>query len=274
MNRKILFATVTIVVVIAVLVTLFVFSQFAPPHFSPVEDGGSISLTLRDFGSQKPIGKVDGGYVQVLLGGVDAGYLNDNGELEIDGVPEGSQNLTLIIPSYGQKRQNVEITSGENTPVDILIDMPNPIFDLTIDCTTGWLFEQYGDITVSLTNSGDLASEHTSVLIIVYNADDTSTPLDTHTFDFPSLVPIKDGGQSYTPETWRCNNFRYGSKEIIVAVVFDGWAYTPQNEQVINEVSVPSSLFTQVSNSVAGYLSNHPEVIVETVAKVSIGWFE
>lgn len=274
MKKRTLLATVTIVVVIAVVATLFVFSQFASPHFSPVENGGSISLTLTDSDTQKPIGKVDGEYVRVTLGGVNAGYLNDDGELEIDGVPEGSQELTLIIPDYGQKRQHLEVKSGENTPVNIVIDMPNPIFDVTMACTTGWLFEQYGDINVSLTNTGDKASDHTSVLILVYNEQDTSTPEATHTFAFPSLVPEKEGGKSCTSETWRCNNFRYSSKEIITAVVLEGWAYTPQNEQAINEVSVPDSLFAQVSDSIAKYLSDNPEVVVGTVSKVAVGWFE
>lgn len=50
--------------------------------------------------------------------------------------------------------------------------------------------------------------------------------------DFPSLVPRKDGGISHTL-TWRCNEFVWGPKEIISVVIFDGWQYTPQNEQII-----------------------------------------
>jgi hypothetical protein len=274
MKKRILLATVILVVVIVAVVTLFVFTQFRPTHFYPVANGGSISLTLTDSDTQKPIGKVNGEYVRVLLGGVDAGYLNDNGALEIDGVPEGSQELTLIIPHYGQKRQDLEVKSNENTPIKTVIDMPNPIFDVTVNCTTGWLFEQYGEITVSLTNRGDIASDNTRVLILVYNEHDPSTPEATHTFAFPSLVPEKDGGKSYTSETWRCNDFRYSSKEIIVAIVLEGWGYTPQNKQAVNDASVPTSLFTQISDSIAKYLSDNPDVIVGTVCKVAVGWFE
>ena len=275
MNSKLLVG-IGIVVIIAIIASTFAYSQIGVQQnfLAPAQSTGSINLKLTDTETGKPIGKVDNGYVRVLIGGIDEGYLTDNGELQINDITTGTKELTLIIPHYGEKRQNIDVTSGQNTPVNIAVDMPNPIFDVTINCDTGLGFlDEYGDITVSLTNRGDVNSDCTSVLILVYTDDDASTPIATHMFDFPSLVPRKDGGQTYTSDSWRCTAFKWGPKEVITAVVFDGWEYTPQNHQVVSQISAPSSLVQQVSNSVANYLTSHPEVVVETVSKVALGWF-
>jgi hypothetical protein len=258
--------------VIAVLVIIAVFLLSQGGTFQALAKG-SIIVTLTDEETGKPIGKVDSGYVRVVLGGIDQGYLTDEGELKIEGVEPDTHELLLIIPHYGEKRQFVEVGSGQTVPVNIVVDMPNPIFDVTIGCKTGldW-FDEVGDISVTLTNRGDVASRSTSVLVIVYKEDDTSTPIATHMLDFPSLVSRQDGGISHTL-SWRCTEFVWGPKEVITAVVFDGWAYTPQNEQVVSVISAPNSMVNEISYSVANYLKNRPDLIVNTVAKIMIGWF-
>jgi hypothetical protein len=260
---------VAIAIVALIIIAAFLISQGT----FQVLAKGSIIVTLTDEETGKPIGKVDNGYVRVMLGGIDQGYLTDEGELKIEGVEQGTHELVLIIPQYGEKRQFVEVGSGQTVPVNIIVDMPNPIFDVTIGCKTGldW-FDEVGDISVTLTNRGDVDSRSTSVLVIVYKEDDTSTPIATHMLDFPSLVPRKDGGSSHTL-SWRCTEFVWGPKEIIATVVFDGWPYTPQNEQVVSTISAPSSIVAEISYSVANYLKNRPDLVVDTVSKILIGWF-
>jgi len=272
MKKRLVIAIAAIIII--VVVAAFLFSQGGTQQgLFQVQAKGSISVTLTDEETGKPIGKVDSGYVRVMLGGVDQGYLTDKGELKIDNVIVGLQELTVIIPHYGEKRQFIEVSSGQNVPANIVVDMPNPIFDVTIDCKTSWFFDESGEISVTLTNRGDVASVSTSVLILVYTEEDTSTPIATHMYDFPSLVPREDGGGSHKSDIWKCSAFKYGPKEIITAVIFDGWAYTPQNEQVVSTIAAPSSLIAEVSNSVASYLKNHPEIVVETISKAIIGWF-
>lgn len=239
----------------------------------PVFAQGSIIVTLTDEETGKLVGRVDDGYVRVLIGGTDQGYLTDLGELKIENVDAGMHELTLIIPSYGETRQFVDVGSGETVSANIVVNMPNPIFDVGVECKTGWtLLDEHGDITVTLTNRGNVASSSTSVLVIVHKEDDTSTPVATHIFDFPSLVPREDGGISHTL-SWRCNAFKWGTKEIISVVICDGWPYTPQNEQIMSEISVPSSMVSEISYSISNYLANNPDKIIDTVSKVSISWF-
>ncbi len=267
MRKRIVMVTIAIIafsVVAAFLLSQGTFQALAK---------GSIIVTLTDEETGKPIGKVDSGYVRVVLGGIDQGYLTDEGELKIESVEPETHELMLIIPHYGEKRQFVEVGSGQTVPVNIVVDMPNPIFEVTIGCKTGlnW-FDEVGDISVTLTNRGDVASSSTSVLVIVYKEDDTSIPIATHMLDFPSLVPRQDGGISNTL-SWKCNEFVWGPKEVIAAVVFDGWAYTPQNEQVVSNISAPSSMVAEISYSVANYLKSRPDLVVDTVSKILIGWF-
>ncbi len=239
----------------------------------PVLAKGSVIVTLTDVETGKPIGRVGEGYVRVMIGGKDQGYLTDMGELMIKDVEAGTKELVLIIPKYGEKRQFIEVGAGQTVSADIVVDMPNPIFDVSASCKTGWeLFDEYGDISVTLTNRGDVSSMGTNILVIVYKEDDTSVPIATHIFDFPSLVPRKDGGVSYT-ESWKCSEFVWGPKEIISVVVFDGWQYTPQNEQVVNEISVPNSMATEIAYSIANYLANNPDKVIGTISKICISWF-
>jgi len=70
----------------------------------PVLAKGSVIVTLTDEETGKPIGRVNGGYVRVMLGGVDQGYLTDEGELKIEGITPDTHELVLIIPHYGEKR--------------------------------------------------------------------------------------------------------------------------------------------------------------------------
>lgn len=251
------------VIVIAVLVS----------GAAPVFAKGSVIVKLTDEETGRPIGRVDEGYVRVMIGGKDQGYLTDIGELMIKDVEAGTNELVLIIPKYGEKRQYIEVGAGQTVSADIVVDMPNPVFDVSASCNTGWgFFDEYGDISVTLSNRGDVSSMGTSVLVIVHREDNPSFPIATHIFDFPSLVPRKDGGISHT-ENWRCSEFVWGTKEIISVVVFDGWQYTPQNEQVVTEISLPNSIATEVANAIANYLANNPDKVIDTICKISISWF-
>jgi hypothetical protein len=234
---------------------------------------GSVIVTLTDEETGKPIGRVDDGYVRVMLAGKDQGYLTDLGELKIENVDTGTQELTLIIPSYGETRQFVDVGSGQTVSANIVVDMPNPVFDVAVSCNTklGFL-DEYGDITITLTNRGNVASQSTTALVIVHTEDNPSTPIATHILDFPSLVPREDGGISHTL-SWRCNEFVWGPKEVISVIIADGWPYTPQNEKIVTEVSIPSSLASEISYSLGNYIKNNPDKIIDTVCKTCVSWF-
>jgi hypothetical protein len=239
----------------------------------PVLAKGSVIVTLTDEETGKPIGRVPNGYVRVMLGGVDQGHLTDEGELKIEGVNPGTHELVLIIPQYGEKSQFVEVGSGQTVSADIVFDMPNPVFQVAVDCNTHyWIFWEDADLSITLTNIGTVNSQGTSVLLIVHKEDAPSVPIATHIIDFPSLVPRRDGGESVT-RTWHTDAFVPGPKEIITAVVFDGWEYTPQNEQVVSEISASSSMIAELTYSITNYLKDHPDYVIGTISKILISWY-
>lgn len=280
--RKLLMIALAIVVAIAVISALLISSgsfQVTPNKASQATvqevKKGTIVVNLKDEETGKAIGKVDSGYVRVLLGGLDQGYLTDYGEVRINEVQPGGQELTLIIPRYGEVRRLVEVGEGQTVPVNIEVNMPNPVFRVGVDVTvTGaaWyqnLFRdsETGQIKLSLANTGDADSVGTSALVIVYRADDLSKPIATQIIDFPSLVPRKNAGEAVIRE-WTCSNFVYGPKEVVAVVVYDGWPYTPQNGRVVADVSVPSSMSAELASSVTNYLSQHPDQVISTVANI------
>lgn len=234
---------------------------------------GSVIVKLTDEETGKPVGRVNGGYVRVMLGGVDQGYLTDEGELKIEGITPDTHELVLIIPHYGEKRQFVEVGSGQTVTSNMVVDMPNPIFQVAVECDTHYLILwENADLFVTLTNIGNVNSRSTSVLVIVHQEDNLSYPIATHIINFPSLVPRRDGGASET-QTWHCDAFVPGPKEIITTVIFDGWDYTPQNEQVACTISIPSSMLAELTYSITNYLKNHPQLVVDTTSQILISWF-
>ncbi len=240
---------------------------------------GAVIVTLKDEETGKPIGKVNGGYVRVMLGGQDQGYLTDKGETKIEDVEPGTHELVLVIPRYGEKRQFVEVGSGQTVSANLEVDMPNPVFKVGVEVgLTGasWWQNLLGDsevghIKVSLANFGDANSVGSSILVLVYRQDDLSIPIARHTIDFPSLVPRGQGGETVTRE-WECHEFIYGPRESVAIVVFDSWPYTPQNEQVLAEVVVSNSMFENLAISITNYLANNPQLVTQTIAEIVIGW--
>lgn len=260
-----------VLLVVAIIVVILV--ALIASGTIPVLAKGTVIVTLKDEETVKPIGRVNGGYVRVMLGGLDQGYLTDEGELKIEDVNPGTHELVLIIPNYGEKRQFVEVEAAQTVAANIIVDMPNPIFQVTVDVDVHWkIFWEDADVYVTLTNVGNINSRSTSVLVIVHRADDLSYPIATHMIDFSSLVPRKDGGTSETL-MWNCEAFVPGPKEIITTVVFDGWSYTPQNEQIVSVIAAPSSMVAELTYSITNYLQNHPELVVDTIANAMISWF-
>jgi hypothetical protein len=254
---------------VAVLVTIVLLATSAKPVLAK----GDIIVTLIDEETEKRVGRVDGGYPRVLLDGVDRGYLTDYGELKIEGVEPGVHELVVIVPYYGEVRKFVEVGIGQTVSATIKVDMPNPVFMVGVEARPYLRgFDERGHIKVTLTNVGNADSKGTSVLVLVYAEDDLKTPIATKVLDFPSLVPRGRGGWSVTQE-WPDADFKWGPKEIVVVVVFDAWPFTPQNDKVVSQIAVPSNVVSELAYSVMNYLRQHPELVIETIARIVIAWY-
>jgi len=224
---------------------------------------------LIDEETGKPIGRVDGGYVRVILDGLDRGYVTDYGELLLSNINPGMHELMLVVPGYGEVTKLIELEPGETEEIETVIDMPNPVFMVAIEAYSYWDFGEYGHIEVTLTNKGNVDSVDTSVLVLVYTEDDPTTPIATKIMDFGNVAP---GALSTTKEWHRIEPFVWGPREIIAVAVFDRWSFTPENEKVISQIAVPQSMMEKLASSVSSYLEEHPEVVVNIVAKVILAW--
>ncbi|RLI19187.1 hypothetical protein DRO54_08960 [Candidatus Bathyarchaeota archaeon] len=239
----------------------------------PVSAKGNVIVTLRDSETGKPIGKVDSGYVRVMLGGKDQGYLTDKGELMIKNVEPGTHELVLVVPYVGEVRQYVEVGPGETVTANVTVNMPNPEFLVTINVDQPWYkFYEWGNIKITISNTGEIRSVGTKALVLVYREDNPDSPADSHILDFGYLSEMGKTGDTKTLE-WGTWAFEPGTWEAVAVVIFDGWQFTPQNKQVVSQVTLPPDAQERIVASLLNYAEQHSIEIAETIAKIVIGWF-
>jgi hypothetical protein len=233
---------------------------------------GNVIVTLKDEETRKPIGRVDGGYVRVMLGGRDQGYLTDRGELKIKDVEPGTHELILIVPYVGEIRRFVEVGPGQTVAADVFVDMPNPEFVVAVHVDQPWYyFKEKGTVKVTITNVGNFRSVGAKALVLLYREDDPDSPADQTILDFGNLDKIGEKDDTKTLE-WSTWAFEPGTWEAIAVVIYDGWEFTPQNEQVVSQVTVPTDAQERIVASLLSYAEQHAIEIAATIAKIVIAW--
>lgn len=266
MRRKHL-AVLSVAVVATVLVALFA------TGIIPVTAKGNIIVTLKDEETGKPIERVNGGYVRIMLGGKDQGYLTDKGELKIKDVDPGTHELVLMIPHYGEYRQFVEVGPGQTVTANITVDMPNPEFLVSIHVDQPWYkAHEWGNIKVQISNIGKVRSLGTKALVLLYREDNPNSPADSHILEFGELSEMGRSGDSKTLE-WGTWAFEPGLWECVAVVIFDGWDFTPQNKQVVCQVKIPPDVQERIVASLLNYLEQHAVEIMGTATQIVIGYF-
>lgn len=226
----------------------------------------TVTLIVNDTETGLPIREMD-----VYVDGEFRGTTTRDGELIIESILPGHHTVGLDVSGYtGMVNKYIDVGTEQIIPVDI--DAPNPVFVVGVDANSYWDFGEYGNVYVTLSNIGEVDSEGTQILVLVYREDDLTMPIASKVLAFPSLVPTQHGGQEVEKDWPDIDAFVYGPREIVVVVVYDGWRYTPQNGQVVNQANVSSSIATEIAYSVGQYLKEHPEEVVNTIAKIVIGW--
>ena len=239
--------------------TLFSFSIPIPRTVTLIVHDTETGLSVRE--------------IDVYVDGEFRGTTTRDGEFIIENILPGHHTVGVDVPGYtGMVNKYIEVGTQEMISLDV--DVPNPVFVVGVDANNyhTLLSGEYGNVFVTLANVGEVNSEGTQVLVLVYTEDDLDTPITSKVLPFPSLVPTQHGGYQVEKDWTDIDAFVWGPEEIVVVVLYDGWRYTPQNEQVVNQANVPSSMFTQVAYSVGQYLKEHPEEVADTIAKIVIGW--
>lgn len=229
----------------------------------------TVTLTVHDTETGLSVREMD-----IYIDGELRGTTTRDGKLIIEHILPGHHTVGLDVPGYtGMVNKYVEVGTQEIISLDI--DAPNPVFIVGVDANSYWnLGGEFGNVFVTLSNVGEVNSEGTQVLVLVYRDDNLTMPIASKVLSFPSLVPTPYGGHQVEKDWPDIDAFVWGPGEIVVVVVFDGWRYTPQNEQVVNQANVPSSMFAGIAYSVGQYLEQHPEEVVNTITQIVIGWME
>jgi len=228
----------------------------------------TVTLTVHDTETGLSVREIDV-YVDDEL----RGTTTRDGKLIIENILPGHHTIGLDVPGYtGMVNNYIEVGTQEIISLDV--DVPNPKFVVGVDAYSylKGLSGEFGDVQVTLSNVGEVDSSGTSILVLVYRDDDLTMPIASKPLQFPSLVPTQHGGELVEREWTDIDAFVWGPGEIVVVVVYDGWRYTPQNEQVVNQANVPPSMFAGIAYSVGQYLEQHPEEVVNTIAKIVIDW--
>lgn len=240
------------------------------------EQYGSMVIEVTDKETGKPVGRVIDGYVNVILGGIDRGFLGDDGKLQIDGIAAGMQELKLVIPEYGSERYTVDIVPNQTNYVKIDVDMPNPVFSQpAVTCNVAWwqFWGETGTVTVTLSNTGKIASLNTQVLVLAFNAD-TKLVIDSEILSFGYMQRQELGGTPVTKDG--VLNFVWGPREYVAILVLEGWPYTPVYSTIENPLLIENNILVDLTYSAALYLENNPDLIIgglQSIAKYVFAWY-
>lgn len=203
--------------------------------------------------------------VQVYVDDVYAGTTAQGGELDVPHLQYGRHRVSVLVPYYEQCKVDKYVDVSGNVTVPVSINMPNPIFQISLEVADHLeLLNEYGSVEATLTNVGDVVSQDTIVLILVYLENDITTPITSRIIDFGNVAA---GAHPITKRISHIDEFEWLKTEYVAAVVIDRWKYTPQNEQVVTEAQVPIGLAERVLLDACTYIEQHPEVI-GTIVKI------
>ena len=177
---------------------------------------------------------------------------DDHGQTTVEGIPPGRYNVTLEgAPGTVKPSEVLEVPS--ELPIDreqvLVVDMPNPEFRGSISCTQHPRFigDRYGVCKVKLTNlSGDrsIASKGTQIVFRVWvRAEYAGAHMLANSF---SVRP----GETEEFISERMYEFAMSDSEVVVATIYDGWEYTPENLKEIGTSNIPVGIFDEAIRGV------------------------
>jgi hypothetical protein len=298
MRRK--YAILLVCIIIAVVLSSIVIVIM--PGFAQ----GTVILYLEDTETRKPIGRVGNIYPLVFIDDVVQGFVSDTGKIRIERLSPGSHKFTVNIPYYGNYTDYVNVNAWQTLDTTVAVDMPNPIFDVAVHVEQHYGGEK-GTIYVTITNTGNMPSMHTQLLLLIFRDDSPTTPVDEALLYVGELSPPPFTGTSgltksdvksqpvsnqffqyirpfqppkyyFEPKlytntktlTWETWAFEPGVSETIVAVVLDNWPYTPQNRQVVGEISIPVDQQESIIATVMDWIKNHLGPILDAIVTIAL----
>ncbi len=233
----------------------------------------TITLELKDSETDKPVDNEN-----VFLKSID-GKANFNPILTTD---EGKAQFSEVLPGD----YVISIERFPNKPADMVtisasdfikaeVDMPNPRFRGSINCGAQKLdlakFDHYRECEITLKNENyerGMSSKDTTIVLYVYGRENDGDfiKVDEDILDFDE---IKEGETKLNTTK---KLYGFSSKHVeekIVAAVYDGWKYLPEDTSQIGGVSISQSLKDKFITESVNWCANNIGECVEGAKKVA-----
>ncbi len=221
----------------------------------------TITVRLVDTETRKPIQGV-----KIFIEGSQLSFTSrlptdDQGRTTIESIPPGDYQVRLEnIPFVPSKLLSV----GSSSSVEVDVDMPNPRLTGSLKCQESGILDRFGTCTVTLSNlrhERPISSQGTVVLLFVYIDNQLQET------DIMNLGDIPVGG-SVTKVSNQLKSFRFGVQETVIAVILEGWRYTPESQTQIGEYNAPPSLVASAVRGITQYCGQNPDICVKVVTGI------
>lgn len=227
-------------------------TQTTSPTPSSSIFSAKLTLKITDTETEKPIDNVS-----VFVDDKYVGTSMQSGELEIENLEYGNHKIS-ITTLEGQDIFEQGVSISGDTILPVLIDMPNPDFEVTVDVKADYVaFRELGRISITLKNTGQIISQDTIALVFVFIEDNTNFPIASRIIEFGN---IKSDAQPIMKEIVGIDSFVWPEVERAIVIIIDKWKYTPENNQLIIQETAPYWFTIEALKNTRTYIEAHPEI--------------
>ncbi len=209
-----------------------------------------VMLKLIDSETNLPISNVG-----VYIDNKNVGTTSEEGTLRVL-LSIGEHLLGVVVPKFGELNVGYITVSNKTTSLLRYVNMPNPVLtaSVKIDEWVEWtpLPNAVGQVTITVANKGNLQSEDTMALILIYDADDRVI-ISQELIRIGSIAP----GESIMKTSSKLDT-SYWHTDYICVVLLDRSRYSPEFD--IYDLTAPGSVLDDIAREVVDYLKEHPEV--------------
>lgn len=227
----------------------------------------TITLELKDSETNRPINDVKV-FLETTNGKAHYNPLSttDEGKTQFNDILPGDYQIR--IEEFPNAKPSKLVTIGASDFITAEVDMPNPRFrGSSIVCEEKFiLFEgHYGVCSVTLKNDGNRDSEDTTVVLRIYKQEDGEfVKIGGETLNFGSIPK----GDSVSLTTERHKEFSGSYEEYVVAVIYEGWRYTPEDTSKLDDATIPQGIMNKFVTETANWCSDDIQRCGETAAEI------
>ena len=235
----------------------------------------SITLEIKDSETEKSVSGWDVILENSRLTRIGARTGLD-GKTEVMGVIPGSYDISLHSSAPGINASysgELVIPAGIN-PLSVNIDMPDPRYSGVIDCGEYGVFEM-GRCNVSVRNveyERGMPSYDADVFLFVFTGSNRSG---AGGFELAGQhlkhIPALSQGEVYSAYFDSLTEFEGNKKEIIVALILEGWDYSPQNERSAGRDDVSATELSDLVRKIKEHCADESAICPQVLEKKIVG---